>query len=200
MGRFSARFRRALEGGRRAACRPGRMFQAHPIGRPSNASGAIQTARCASGPSPKMLPLSSVRRSRSGRRRAWRSLPASHVGRGGWLSKLNATAHSAGDLLSLDERPEDPAHRLVESRGCGRHDWSCTERDELRPMTRYVLRVYRGPDRSAYYPDKTLRSFSRGRLARRGQKLEREGFRVRLVAIAGDRCTPSTAPTNGKRP
>src|SRR5205823_12812504 len=46
MGRFSAHFRRALEGGRRAACRPGRMFQAHPIGRPRNASSAIHTAWC----------------------------------------------------------------------------------------------------------------------------------------------------------
>ena len=67
-------------------------------------------------------------------------------------------------------------------------------------MTHYVLRVYRGTEGSAYYPDKTLRSLSRGRLAHRGQKLEREGFRVRLVSITGDRCAPSTAPTNGKRP
>src|SRR2546421_13111364 len=75
-----------------------------------------------------------------------------------------------------DERPKDPAHRLVGSRGCGRHDWSCSERDhELRPMTRYLLHVYRGAEGSAYYPDKTLCSLSRGRLARRGQKLEREG-------------------------
>ena len=55
-------------------------------------------------------------------------------------------------------------------------------------MTRYLLRVYRGTEGSVYYPDKTLRSLSRGRLSRRGQKLEREGFRVRLVAITGDRC------------
>jgi hypothetical protein len=57
-------------------------------------------------------------------------------------------------------------------------------------MTRYLLRVY-GTEGSAYYPDKTLRSLSRGRLARRGEKLEREGFQVRLVAITGDRCAPA---------
>jgi hypothetical protein len=66
-------------------------------------------------------------------------------------------------------------------------------------MTRYLLRVYRGTEGSAYYPDKTLRSLSRGRLEHRGQKLEREGFRVRLVTITGERCAPSTAPKHGER-
>jgi hypothetical protein len=51
-------------------------------------------------------------------------------------------------------------------------------------MTRYLLQVYRGAEGSAYYPEKNLRSVSRGRLARRAQKLEREGFRVRLLTIA----------------
>jgi hypothetical protein len=45
-------------------------------------------------------------------------------------------------------------------------------------MTRYLLRVYRG---SAYYPEKKLQSTSRGRLERRAQQLEREGFRVRIL-------------------
>ncbi len=58
-------------------------------------------------------------------------------------------------------------------------------------MTRYLLRVY-GTEGSVYYPDQTLRSLSRGRLARRGQKLEREGFRVSLVAITGDNCAPAS--------
>ena len=47
-------------------------------------------------------------------------------------------------------------------------------------MTRYLLRVYRG---SAYYPDKKLQSVSRGRLERRAEQLEREGFRVKLLAV-----------------
>jgi hypothetical protein len=51
-------------------------------------------------------------------------------------------------------------------------------------MTRYLLRVYRG---SAYYPDKKLQSLSRGRLERRAQQLEREGFRVRLQAVTPQR-------------
>jgi hypothetical protein len=58
-------------------------------------------------------------------------------------------------------------------------------------MTRYLLRVY-GTEGSVYFPDQTLRSLSRGRLARRGQKLEREGFRVTLVAITGDHCVPAS--------
>jgi hypothetical protein len=49
-------------------------------------------------------------------------------------------------------------------------------------MTRYLLQVYRG---SAYYPDKKLQSLSRGRLERRAQQLEHEGFRVKLLAVAG---------------
>jgi hypothetical protein len=51
-------------------------------------------------------------------------------------------------------------------------------------MTRYLLRVYRG---SAYHPDKKLQSLSRGRLERRAQQLEREGFRVSLLAVTGER-------------
>lgn len=47
-------------------------------------------------------------------------------------------------------------------------------------MTRYLLRVYRGP---TYYPDKQVRSQSLGRLERRAQQLEREGYRVTLLAI-----------------
>jgi len=67
-------------------------------------------------------------------------------------------------------------------------------------MTRYLLRVYRGTEGSAYFPDRTLRSRSRGRLEHRGQKLERDGFRVRVITITRDRCSPSTAPANGERP
>jgi hypothetical protein len=51
-------------------------------------------------------------------------------------------------------------------------------------MTRYLLRVYRG---SAYHPEKRLQSTSRGRLERRARQLEREGFRVRMSAVAGER-------------
>lgn len=51
-------------------------------------------------------------------------------------------------------------------------------------MTRYLLRVYRG---SAYHPEKMLQSTSRGRLERRAQQLEREGFRVRMLAVGGER-------------
>ena len=51
-------------------------------------------------------------------------------------------------------------------------------------MTRYLLQVYRG---SAYYPNKKLQSVSRGRLERRAQQLEREGFRVRLLVVGGKR-------------
>jgi hypothetical protein len=51
-------------------------------------------------------------------------------------------------------------------------------------MTRYLLRVYRG---SAYYPEKKLQSLSRGRLERRAQQLERDGFRVRLLAVTRER-------------
>jgi hypothetical protein len=50
-------------------------------------------------------------------------------------------------------------------------------------MTRYLLRVYRG---SAYYPEKKLQSTSRGRLERRAQQLEREGFRVRILTADGE--------------
>jgi hypothetical protein len=64
-------------------------------------------------------------------------------------------------------------------------------------MTRYSLHVYRG---SAYYPDKDLRSFSRGRLARRARELERQGFHVRLLAIACEHRARSAAATDGKRP
>jgi hypothetical protein len=53
-------------------------------------------------------------------------------------------------------------------------------------MTRYLLRVYRG---SNYYPDKRLQSVSRGRLERRAEQLEREGFRVSLKVVAGERVT-----------
>jgi hypothetical protein len=51
-------------------------------------------------------------------------------------------------------------------------------------MTRYLLRVYRG---SAYCPDKKLQSLSRGRLERRAEQLQHEGFQVTLVAVSGDR-------------
>jgi hypothetical protein len=47
-------------------------------------------------------------------------------------------------------------------------------------MTRYLLRVYRG---STYYPDKQVQSHSLGRLERRAQQLEHEGYRVKLAAI-----------------
>jgi hypothetical protein len=49
-------------------------------------------------------------------------------------------------------------------------------------MTRYLLRVYRG---ATYYPDKQVGSQSLGRLERRAQQLEREGYRVRLLTITG---------------
>jgi hypothetical protein len=51
-------------------------------------------------------------------------------------------------------------------------------------MTRYLLRVYRG---TAYYPEKKLQSTSRGRLERRARQLEREGFRVRILSVGGER-------------
>ena len=49
-------------------------------------------------------------------------------------------------------------------------------------MARYLLRVYRGP---TYYPDKQVGSQSLGRLERRAQQLEREGYRVKLLTITG---------------
>jgi hypothetical protein len=63
-------------------------------------------------------------------------------------------------------------------------------------MTRYSLQVYRG---SAYYPDKDLRSLNRGRLARRGRELERAGFQVRLLVIAGSGHARSAAPIDHSR-
>jgi hypothetical protein len=51
-------------------------------------------------------------------------------------------------------------------------------------MTRYLLRVYRG---SAYHPELRLQSTSRGRLERRAQQLEREGFRVRVLTAREER-------------
>ena len=47
-------------------------------------------------------------------------------------------------------------------------------------MTRYSLQVYRGV---AYHPERKLQSTSRGRLERRARQLEREGFRVRVLAV-----------------
>jgi hypothetical protein len=54
-------------------------------------------------------------------------------------------------------------------------------------MTRYLLRVYR---EATYYPDKQLHSHSLGRLERRAKQLEREGYRVKLLAMTTD--GPST--------
>jgi len=50
-------------------------------------------------------------------------------------------------------------------------------------VTRYLLQVYRG---SSYYPDKELHSLSRGRLERRAEQLEREGFQVKLLTIRNE--------------
>jgi hypothetical protein len=47
-------------------------------------------------------------------------------------------------------------------------------------MTRYLLRVYRGP---AFYPDRSSQSVCRRRLARRARRFERDGFRVTLIAL-----------------
>ena len=47
-------------------------------------------------------------------------------------------------------------------------------------MTRYLLQVYR---ESCYFPDRDLHSLSRGRLERRAEQLEREGFQVKLLAL-----------------
>jgi hypothetical protein len=47
-------------------------------------------------------------------------------------------------------------------------------------MTRYLLQVYKG---SSYHPDRDLHSLSRGRLERRAEQLEREGFRVKLLPL-----------------
>jgi hypothetical protein len=58
-------------------------------------------------------------------------------------------------------------------------------------MTRYLLRVYRG---EAYYPDKKLQSLSRGRLERRAQQLEREGFRVKLLSSPAHADRPVARP------
>ena len=57
-------------------------------------------------------------------------------------------------------------------------------------MTRYLLRVYR---EKAYYPDKQLQSHSLGRLERRAKQLEREGYRVKLLAMTAH--GPSTPPS-----
>jgi len=50
-------------------------------------------------------------------------------------------------------------------------------------MTRYLLRVYRD---TTYYPDMQLHSHSLGRLERRAKQLEREGYRVKLLATTAD--------------
>jgi hypothetical protein len=55
-------------------------------------------------------------------------------------------------------------------------------------MTRYLLQVYRG---SSYYPDKNLQSRSRGRIERRAQQLEHEGFQVRLIVASGQPREPA---------
>jgi hypothetical protein len=51
-------------------------------------------------------------------------------------------------------------------------------------MTRYLLQVYKA---SSYYPDRDLQSLSRGRLERRAQQVEREGFRVKLLPLRDER-------------
>ena len=51
-------------------------------------------------------------------------------------------------------------------------------------MTRYLLRVYRGP---AFYPDRSSQSHCRRRLARRARRFERAGFEVTLVALPSER-------------
>lgn len=55
---------------------------------------------------------------------------------------------------------------------------------------RYLLRVYRG---TTYYPDKQVESHSLGRLERRAHQLEREGYRVKLIAVTA--AGPSTPPS-----
>ena len=57
-------------------------------------------------------------------------------------------------------------------------------------MTRYLLRVYRD---TTYYPDMQLHSHSLGRLERRAKQLEREGYRVKLLATTAD--APPTPPS-----
>jgi len=53
-----------------------------------------------------------------------------------------------------------------------------------------MLRVYR---ETTYYPDKQLHSHSLGRLERRAKQLEREGYRVKLLAMTAH--GPSTPPS-----
>ena len=60
-------------------------------------------------------------------------------------------------------------------------------------MTRYLLLVYRG---TSYYPDKNLQSRSRGRIERRAQQLEHEGFRVRLTVVSGQSPEQASNPRN----
>jgi hypothetical protein len=62
-------------------------------------------------------------------------------------------------------------------------------------MMRYMLRVYRG---ATYYPDKQVQSQSLGRLERRAQQLEREGYRVKLIAVTA--AGPSTPPSYSVEP
>ena len=54
-------------------------------------------------------------------------------------------------------------------------------------MPLYVLQVYRG---ASYYPDRNLHSRSRGRLDRRAQQLEREGFHVIMIAVTPEGRSP----------
>lgn len=47
-------------------------------------------------------------------------------------------------------------------------------------MTRYTVKVYKG---ASFFPDRTLKTHSRGRADRRMEHLRAEGFTPKLVAI-----------------
>jgi hypothetical protein len=51
-------------------------------------------------------------------------------------------------------------------------------------MRSYVVKVYRCGN---FYPDRTLRTHSRGRAERRIEQLTREGFQPKLLAVSGQR-------------
>jgi hypothetical protein len=60
-------------------------------------------------------------------------------------------------------------------------------------MSHYVLLVY---TQAGYRPDLGLRSISRARAERRARRLQRQGFRTRVLAVdaASAEAVPSTTP------
>lgn len=60
-------------------------------------------------------------------------------------------------------------------------------------MSHYVLRVY---TQAGYRPDLGLRSISRMRTERRARRLQREGFRTRVLTVrAASRADPPASST-----